>query len=208
MPGYRRLPVFHATQSGTQSRSNHTDEKAARSRACSLNLARYKVITETILTVKEPKQNPTTNRTAAKQRLRPEPIPHRSGNRIRIPTTNKTAAKRRLRAESITCRLGNRIRILTTNRTAAKQHLRPKSITLRPTTTSAQRNTTKSEESLNISNVVSIQHRITAAWPEGRGVGRGNGLRNYECFPSPQNFPALKKQKIILRKKISYKKTH
>lgn len=151
---YRRLPVFHATQSGTQSRSNHTDEKAARSWVCSLNLARYKVITETILTVKEPKQNPTTNRTAAKQHFRTEPIP------------------------------------------------------LRPTTTSAQRNTTKSEESLNISNVLSIQHRITAAWPEGRGVGRGNGLHNYECFPSPQNFPALKKQKIILRKKFSYKKTH
>ncbi len=23
------------------------------------------------------------------------------------------------------------------------------------------------------------------AWPEGRGVGRENGLRNYESLPSP-----------------------
>ncbi len=44
------------------------------------------------------------------------------------------------------------------------------------------------------SSIVAHFHNLQQpAWPEGRSARRGNGLRNYECFPSSQKRPQRKR---------------
>lgn len=57
---------------------------------------------------------------------------------------------------------------------------------VRQTKKSAQPHTPNTPESLTQPTHSHPPQRRTTAWPEGRGVGRGNGLRNSECFPSPR----------------------
>ena len=38
-----------------------------------------------------------------------------------------------------------------------------------------------------------VRATARSPWPEGRSARRGNGLRNYECFPSSQNRPQPKR---------------
>ena len=48
-----------------------------------------------------------------------------------------------------------------------------------------------------------IPKRITAACPEGWGVGRGSGLRNSECLPAPRISP-LSQSTTFSKKSLTY----